>query len=378
MNKRLALSCVFALLLASCAGNGAPRPALPAIPSGAGGLQHMNGPVAISEFTASPYVANQHVLGGLTVTTINDVFVSTDAYFGLVHFTQNGVPNPIHAYYNDGDHFFPPNGGIVWRSDGDIAYQIEFGEGAELGITTATGYNVTGPIDLAKYGTDSEQFVNGGDGRVWFARCNSADYCGNTAGGDVYAYHMYDANATNYSIDPWIGNSIVAIGNHELAVSAAQWNGPQSAVLIVSAAGTILHTWGLPNNSVPNQYNTPYTSSGIAEGADGYIYAAEPPLNEIAKINANGVVVQIPLPTANAGLHNLVLAQDGNVWFTEYGANKIGRLTPAGAITEYPVPTANAGADGIATCVASGCARNQHGYVWFTETNSDAVGRLAF
>jgi virginiamycin B lyase len=34
------------------------------------------------------------------------------------------------------------------------------------------------------------------------------------------------------------------------------------------------------------------------------------------------------VPTANAGLQDIVAGPDGNLWFTEGGGNKIGRITP--------------------------------------------------
>jgi virginiamycin B lyase len=46
-----------------------------------------------------------------------------------------------------------------------------------------------------------------------------------------------------------------------------------------------------------------------------------------------------PVPTANAGLQDIVLGPDGNIWFTERSANMIGRISGSnpGATTEFPL-----------------------------------------
>jgi virginiamycin B lyase len=46
-----------------------------------------------------------------------------------------------------------------------------------------------------------------------------------------------------------------------------------------------------------------------------------------------------PVPTANAGLQDIVLGPDGNIWFTERNANMIGRISGSspGATTEFPL-----------------------------------------
>jgi hypothetical protein len=46
-----------------------------------------------------------------------------------------------------------------------------------------------------------------------------------------------------------------------------------------------------------------------------------------------------PVPTANAGLQDIVQGPDGNIWFTERNANMIGRIsgTNPGATTEFPL-----------------------------------------
>jgi virginiamycin B lyase len=79
----------------------------------------------------------------------------------------------------------------------------------------------------------------------------------------------------------------------------------------------------------------------------------------------SGTIVEFPIPTANAGAHDIAGGWDGNAWFTEETGNKIGRIAMDGKITEYPIPTANAKPRGIA---ASG------GRMYFTEFGANKIG----
>jgi streptogramin lyase len=79
----------------------------------------------------------------------------------------------------------------------------------------------------------------------------------------------------------------------------------------------------------------------------------------------SGTIVEFPIPTANAGAHDIAGGWDGNAWFTEETGNKIGRIAMDGKITEYPIPTANAKPRGIA---ASG------GRMYFTEFGTNKIG----
>ena len=73
------------------------------------------------------------------------------------------------------------------------------------------------------------------------------------------------------------------------------------------------------------------------------------------------------VPTASAGLTDIVTGPDGNLWFTEQWANKIGRITPAGAVTEFALPDGTGPHD-----IAAGTDGN----VWFTETSANRIGRM--
>ena len=52
------------------------------------------------------------------------------------------------------------------------------------------------------------------------------------------------------------------------------------------------------------------------------------------------------VPTAGAGLSNIVAGPDGALWFNEQDGFAVGRITTAGAVTEIPVPRASYSANG--------------------------------
>jgi virginiamycin B lyase len=73
--------------------------------------------------------------------------------------------------------------------------------------------------------------------------------------------------------------------------------------------------------------------------------------------SAHAANVQLfAVPTAGAGLSNIVAGPDGALWFNEQDGFAVGRITTAGAVTEFPVPRASysANGDGPTTIVSSG------------------------
>ena len=75
-----------------------------------------------------------------------------------------------------------------------------------------------------------------------------------------------------------------------------------------------------------------------------------------------------PVPTANAGIQDIVQAPDGNMWFTERNANMIGRIsgTTPGATSEFPLAGGATSPDLIVV--------GPDGALWYTQSNS--VGRM--
>ena len=77
----------------------------------------------------------------------------------------------------------------------------------------------------------------------------------------------------------------------------------------------------------------------------------------LAAGSARAANVQLfAVPTAGAGLSNIVAGPDGALWFNEQNGFAVGRITTAGAVTEFPVPRASysANGDGPTTIVSSG------------------------
>ena len=67
-------------------------------------------------------------------------------------------------------------------------------------------------------------------------------------------------------------------------------------------------------------------------------------------------VQSFAVPTAGAGLSNIVAGPDGALWFNEQNGFAVGRITTTGAVTEFPIPRASysANGDGPTTIVSSG------------------------
>ena len=148
----------------------------------------------------------------------------------------------------------------------------------------------------------------------------------------------------------------------------------------------------------------PPKPDGIAAGADGNLWVAEPGVNKIARVTPTGTITEFPvpgglLPTAvTAGpdgnvwfaqrggvgfitpagkvkvykvdgiISSITPGPDGNLWFTENFRGKIGRVTPSGQITLFNIPTPPGGASRNPLTIAAG----PDGNLWFTESHPDA------
>jgi virginiamycin B lyase len=75
-----------------------------------------------------------------------------------------------------------------------------------------------------------------------------------------------------------------------------------------------------------------------------------------------------PVPTAAAGLQDIVQGPDGNMWFTERNVGNIGRIsgTNPGTIDEFPVAAGSSAPDIIVV--------GPDGALWYTQANG--VGRM--
>jgi virginiamycin B lyase len=121
---------------------------------------------------------------------------------------------------------------------------------------------------------------------------------------------------------------------------------------------------------------------GIAAGADGNVWFAEPVRGRIGRITPDGEIEEFTGAASTRRLYQLERGVDGNVWFTEPGWTElvfggifrypsgIGRITPAGDVQEFTVP-GNAPDQDIRDLALSA-----DGNVWFATYNPGAIGRM--
>jgi streptogramin lyase len=88
----------------------------------------------------------------------------------------------------------------------------------------------------------------------------------------------------------------------------------------------------------------------------------------------DGKITDYSVPTADAGLNDIVVGPDGNLWFTESDGNKIGKIYPAtGNITEYIIPPFFLPEGAYPTDIVSG----PDGNLWFSEAAQNQIGKIS-
>jgi streptogramin lyase len=126
---------------------------------------------------------------------------------------------------------------------------------------------------------------------------------------------------------------------------------------------------GVPGDAEPviTEYPVPTAESNppfIAAGSDGALWFTEYSANDkIGRITTGGSITEYVNPTANSYPSAIAAGPDGALWFTEYSADKIGRITTGGSITEFTIPAANSYPGDIAA--------GPDGALWFTEFSGD-------
>lgn len=116
-------------------------------------------------------------------------------------------------------------------------------------------------------------------------------------------------------------------------------------------------------NTFDTGTNTQITS--LTMGSDGNMWFTDAYNNQIGRITSDGTITRYNVPTPNSGLVAIApgCACDASLWFTEKNANQIGRISiSSGSIAEVAVPTANAGLGDIIGCFNAA--------LWFTETHA--------
>ena len=97
------------------------------------------------------------------------------------------------------------------------------------------------------------------------------------------------------------------------------------------------------------------------------------PATEAAPSNAAApLLVEYPLPAADAAPRSIVVESPGRIWFTAQNDNSIGRLVVTDTLdyqfTMFPVPTANSQPYDLAF--------DGNNTIWFTELAGNKIGRL--
>jgi virginiamycin B lyase len=106
---------------------------------------------------------------------------------------------------------------------------------------------------------------------------------------------------------------------------------------------------------------------GVAIDARGYVWATLQIANKLMRIDPDGGVTELDLPTRNATPTDIAIDASGGIWFTELRANKIGHFAD-GRFTETSLPNNSAGLTSLAT--------GPDGSVWFTELRRQSLARL--
>ncbi len=196
-------------------------------------------------------------------------------------------------------------------------------------------------------GANPDWIALGADQNLWFTDNGGGAIGRITPAGKVTAYNTLE--------QPSYGGSIAAGPNDTLWFTEG---GTPSNAGRITTSGTPTVT----------EFNEPNAPQFITAGSDDGLWFIESG-NKIARMTTSGNVTgEYPVPTAGAGLKQIVGGPAGTLWFTEAGASQIACITTAGAISEYPTPTPHATPVGIAS--------GPHHTIWFTEFSAGKVGFL--
>jgi virginiamycin B lyase len=108
----------------------------------------------------------------------------------------------------------------------------------------------------------------------------------------------------------------------------------------------------------------------LAPGPDGNMWCTELVGNRIARVTADGAVTEYPIPTLNSRPIAIVPGPDRrSMWFSQEAGTKLARIDMSGIITEFPVPTTQDNA------ILGGLAFDNDGKLWTHEyVNPQAPG----
>ncbi len=154
----------------------------------------------------------------------------------------------------------------------------------------------------------------------------------------------------------------IAIGH-----GAFVWAGTPEGLLKYTTSGSYVAT-----------YANVSADSGVAIGADGYIWFANSYLSEIGAFNpTTKAVVTYSLPACGCNsrdLGNFKTGPNGDLWFTEGYTlfdgypTAIGRMTESGVYTEFPIFEPHS--------IPSGIAFGPDGTLWISDVGAEKIGHM--
>ena len=157
------------------------------------------------------------------------------------------------------------------------------------------------------------------------------------------------------------------------------------SLIAATAAGLVLvgiggaHPNDLCTTSCITEYSLQSTGGGpfgVVAGRGGSVWYGH--ASTVGRIAADGTETEFAVPTGNANVGVVARGDGDTVWFAERLGNKIGHIDAEGNVVEYPIPSAppcgNAG--GAHTSLPQGIALARDQAIWFTEECANNIGRL--
>jgi len=255
---------------------------------------------------------------------------------------------PLSGCGTGGEYIAPGSDGNVWAS------QFCFtNHNPPMGYPEMAVVAPDGSMRLIQMNTSEQPFRGalGPDGNVWFTLPHHGMIGKITTQGVATQYSLstpLEPNPLPESLTPGPGGNIWVVEE-----------GPY--VDEVSTNGTIL-----------NQFNSPFSGTGIALGPDGNLWIAGYDSDVIEKMTTNGVTTTYPIqnpcePGFLTGPLSIAAGADGAMWFTESLGQGLGRIDMAGNMS-----TICLGVAGFTWDVTSGPDSN----IWFTATGLNAIGEV--
>lgn len=228
--------------------------------------------------------------------------------------------------------------GITTRSNGEIWF-TEGTVGSNIGKINQDGQYTLFKLSYADEGL-SEGLTFGPDGKLWFTVSNCK----------IGRVSVDNLNITGENPPEWL--PLVPCSSLDGGGPAWDVASDYNSNVWYTQGNNIIGKYTI--GGVPTTYTIQYTDNkpprpwGITVDNNGVVWFTENNKSNIARITAEGTMLEYPLPnsSSNQGLTGITKDQTGRIWFTEASGNKIGRVnftnvTPAPSTepTLTPTPT---------------------------------------